>query len=246
MTAYLTHARTTLLLAAALLLLALAPTAPAGAETCGDSAHPSGKDRCVEEGGSGTQGSATSDPDDDGNGPDRSNGGVDQDGGEGGVNQQDQDGNNGCGNDQDFEDDNEGLCDGQAEASNPNPVGGEDKDTDKGGPDKGGPDVKETDGREVEDEDGSGTIRPSRPEGPAAVGNGPVHAEDKGPLGTVVDGTPPGDGTTTGDAPDLDTPADSASYTLAATGIGGLALVLFALASMGVGALALRRSRGGR
>ena len=76
----------------------------------GDNAHPSGKDRSVEHGGSGNQGKAQHDPDDDGRGPDRSNGGVDQPGGAGGVDLADQDGNNGCGNDDDFEDDNEGWC----------------------------------------------------------------------------------------------------------------------------------------
>lgn len=75
-----------------------------------DNRHPSGKDRHCEAGGSGTQGSAQSDPDDDGRGPDRSNGGLDQAGGPGGDDHADQDGNNGCGNDDDFEDDNEGLC----------------------------------------------------------------------------------------------------------------------------------------
>ncbi|MGH2808329.1 MAG: hypothetical protein ACRDKT_13750 [Actinomycetota bacterium] len=76
----------------------------------GDNKHPSGKDRSVENGSSGTQGNSTSDPDDDGRGPDRSNGGPDKPGGSGGVDQDDQDGNNGCGNDDDFEDDNEGWC----------------------------------------------------------------------------------------------------------------------------------------
>ncbi|MDQ3915282.1 MAG: MSCRAMM family adhesin SdrC [Actinomycetota bacterium] len=76
----------------------------------GDNAHPSGKDRSVENGGSGNQGSSESDPDDDGRGPDRSNGGPDKPNGSGGVDKADQDGNNGCGNDDDFEDDNEGWC----------------------------------------------------------------------------------------------------------------------------------------
>ncbi len=75
-----------------------------------DNKHPSGKDKHVEAGGSGNQGKAQSDPDDDGRGPDRTNGGVDQPGGSGGDDQLDQDGNNGCGNDDDFEDDNEGWC----------------------------------------------------------------------------------------------------------------------------------------
>jgi hypothetical protein len=55
-------------------------------------------------------GVAVSDPDDNGRGPDRSNGGADKPGGTGGVDQSDQDGNNGCGNDTDREDDNEGWC----------------------------------------------------------------------------------------------------------------------------------------
>ena len=86
--------------------------APRGSGTSdvGDNAHPSGRDRSVEPGGSGTQGRAGADPDDDGRGPDRSNGGADQPSGPGGVDMEDQDGNNGCGNDDDFEDDNEGWC----------------------------------------------------------------------------------------------------------------------------------------
>jgi LPXTG-motif cell wall-anchored protein len=76
----------------------------------GDNAHPSGKDRSVENGKSGNQGNSESDPDDDGHGPDRSNGGPDKPNGTGGVDKADQDGNNGCGNDDDFEDDNEGWC----------------------------------------------------------------------------------------------------------------------------------------
>ena len=76
----------------------------------GDNAHPSGKDKSVEHGNSGNQGNSGSDPDDDGRGPDRSNGGADKPNGPGGVDLADQDGNNGCGNDDDFEDDNEGWC----------------------------------------------------------------------------------------------------------------------------------------
>jgi hypothetical protein len=76
-----------------------------------DNRHPSGKDRHEDKG---TQGFSASDPDDDGRGPDRSNGGADKPfadrDGSGGVDQGDQDGNNGCGNDDDFEDDNEGWC----------------------------------------------------------------------------------------------------------------------------------------
>ncbi|HSX57689.1 MAG TPA: hypothetical protein VLE47_00260 [Candidatus Saccharimonadales bacterium] len=76
----------------------------------GDNAHPSGKDRSVEQGGSLTQGKSNSDPDNNGKGPDRLNTGLDKPGMGGGVDKADQDGNNGCGNDDDFEDDNEGWC----------------------------------------------------------------------------------------------------------------------------------------
>ena len=76
----------------------------------GDNEHPSGKDKSVEHGNSGNQGNSDADPDDDGRGPDRSNGGADKPDGPGGVDLADQDGNNGCGNDDDFEDDNEGWC----------------------------------------------------------------------------------------------------------------------------------------
>ena len=79
----------------------------------GDNAHPSTKDRSVENGSSTSnpnQGKSESDPDDDGRGPERTNGGYDKPNGTGGVDKADQDGNNGCGNDDDFEDDNEGWC----------------------------------------------------------------------------------------------------------------------------------------
>ena len=88
----------------------------------GDNAHPSGKDRSTENGGSGNQGNSGSDPDDDGRGPDRSNGGPDKPNGSGGVDLADQDGNNGCGNDDDFEDDNEGWCGKPADKGKPDTV----------------------------------------------------------------------------------------------------------------------------
>jgi hypothetical protein len=77
-----------------------------GVPDAGDNRHPSGRDRSVEAGGSGTQGNSPSDPDGD------SNGGPDKPGKPGGVDLDDQDGNNGCGNDDDFEDDNNGNCGG--------------------------------------------------------------------------------------------------------------------------------------
>ena len=83
---------------------------PNGVVDSGDNMHPSGKDKSVEHGKSGNQGNSSSDPDDDGRGSDRSNGGADKPNGPGGVDLADQDGSNGCGNDDDFEDDNEGWC----------------------------------------------------------------------------------------------------------------------------------------
>ena len=77
----------------------------------GDNAHPSGKDRSVENGGSGNQGKSESHPDDS-KGPMRYEGelGADKPNGPGGTDLADQDGNNGCGNDDDFDDDNNGWC----------------------------------------------------------------------------------------------------------------------------------------
>lgn len=90
------------------------------AEGDSDNRHPSGKDRHCESGNSGgatIQGTAESDPDDNGRGPDRSNGGADKPNGAGGLDHADQDSNNGCGNDDDFEDDNEGWCGGKPKPS---------------------------------------------------------------------------------------------------------------------------------
>ena len=77
----------------------------------GDNAHPSGKDRSVENGGSGNQGNSESNPDDS-KGPMRYEGSIgdDKPNGPGGTDLADQDGNNGCGNDDDFDDDNNGWC----------------------------------------------------------------------------------------------------------------------------------------
>ena len=77
----------------------------------GDNRHPSGKDKSVENGGSGTQGKSESNPDDS-KGPMRYEGelGDDKANGPGGTDLADQDGNNGCGNDDDFDDDNNGWC----------------------------------------------------------------------------------------------------------------------------------------
>lgn len=71
--------------------------------------HPSGKDRNVEPGNSGTQGKSESNPD--GNGVDKPYPADKQPARSQGRN--DNDGNNGCGNDNDFSDDNNGNCGGK-------------------------------------------------------------------------------------------------------------------------------------
>lgn len=88
----------------------------------GDNAHPSGKDRSVENGGSGNQGKSESNPDDS-KGPMRYEGalGDDKPNGPGGTDLADQDGNNGCGNDDDFDDDNNGWC-GKPKKTEPVPT----------------------------------------------------------------------------------------------------------------------------
>jgi hypothetical protein len=96
----------------------------------GDNAHPSGKDRSVENSpeANPNQGKSESNPDDT-NGPKRCEGVCGEDdksNAGGGEDSADQDGNNGCGNDDDFDDDNNGWC------GKPNEVD-EDDDTDVGG-----------------------------------------------------------------------------------------------------------------
>jgi hypothetical protein len=101
--------RSVVVLLVVLLGLFLAPAAVAGPDKVPDQTpndHPSGKDRSVEPGRSGTQGKAKSDPDE------LANGGADKPGMAGGFDD-DKDGNNGCGNDDDFEDDNNGWCRGR-------------------------------------------------------------------------------------------------------------------------------------
>ena len=96
---------------------------PNNVEDDGDNKHPSGKDRSVENGRSGNQGKAESNPDDS-KGPQRFEGarGDDKPNGPGGTDLADQDGNNGCGNDDDFDDDNNGHCGGKPRpAGSPSP-----------------------------------------------------------------------------------------------------------------------------
>lgn len=91
------------------------------ADDTNESRHPSGKDKFLEQGGSGNQGRSESDPDDNvgpmrreappcDNDPRGADTCTDKPGGSGGHDTLDQDGNNGCGNDQDFDDDNNGWC----------------------------------------------------------------------------------------------------------------------------------------
>jgi hypothetical protein len=96
--------------------------APNNVADDGDNAHPSGKDRSVENGKSGTQGKSESNPDDS-KGPMRYEGalGEDKPNGPGGTDLADQDGNNGCGNDDDFDDDNNGWCGKPKAAPSPAP-----------------------------------------------------------------------------------------------------------------------------
>ena len=209
-----------LLLAAMVLVL----PAAAGAEDCGTSQHPSGNDRCVEAGSSGTQGDAQSDPDDDTRGPERTNGGVDEPEGPGGLNQQDQDGNNGCGNDQDFEDDNEGLCDGE-----PEPVTPEGPTTDT--------EVKDKDDGKIQPNKGDRGERPD----PGIVPTGVTTVRDSDPI------TPPRDEARIGapvaaaranPGPIRELPATGARETAA------LGLVSLLMLSLGVALLRRARAAG--
>ena len=93
------------------------------AQTAGNpqtDAHPGNHERQIENGGSGTQGKSSSNPD--GAGVDKPYAADGQAAGSqgdsyavGDVNNDDYDGNNGCGNDTDFADDNNGNCGGQKE-----------------------------------------------------------------------------------------------------------------------------------
>ena len=227
-----------LVLSAALLLLVLLPAAGATAGECGDSAHPSGKDRCEESGGSGTQGSATSDPDDDGRGPDRSNGGVDQEGGEGGVNTADQDGNNGCGNDQDFEDDNEGLCGGNPDKGAPAAAG---KDKAEDAKDKTKAKAKDAKSKDAEPAKAefkrdADTARTKRAAEAAEANQSTAKLSDNAAVGS---GDQPAAAVAAGGQGRL----GRAAAALAATGVNGIVIALAALALLVVGFLALRRSR---
>lgn len=175
-----------------------------------DNRHPSGKDGETNDGpADDTQGHSPSDPDDDGRGPDRSNGGADKPGGPGGTDKQDQDGNNGCGNDDDFEDDNEGLCGGKP-----------------GRPDKAKPPGEHPGPDDVGDDEASprpgpsGTgdvlgVRTSVSPSPSAV----AATSDGATQGQAVDASADG-------APLADTGRDITPFLLIASGLTLLGLVL--------------------
>jgi hypothetical protein len=161
----------------------------------GDNAHPSGRDRSVERGGSGNQGRSESDPDDDGRGPDRSNGGPDKPNGSGGVDAADQDGNNGCGNDDDFEDDNEGWCGHKPERQQPakpeaQPVDHEVKPANESGEHHHGGSA-DTCERHDHDHGDTGSVAPAAVERPV---DKPVASAS---TGTPIRGTSGSNGTTT-------------------------------------------------
>jgi len=207
----------------------------------GDDAHPSGRDRSVEPGRSGDQGRAAYEPDQDGHGPERDHGGLDQPGGPGGVDLDDQDGNNGCGNDDDFEDDNEGLCRGREGAP------GQEDDLDgevvDGGEDRQPVEELPGTGDDVDGEDVAGDdLVEGAPQAPAPSGTAvlgdvvtrPATAEAEvlgvsvtRPLGALA----------------ADTEADASAGTLPRTGAGLLALAGFGVSLAGIGAVVSRLAR---
>jgi hypothetical protein len=145
----------------------------------GTSQHPSGKDRTVEPGGSGTQGKAPSDPDGD------ANGGPDKPGLAGGVDTTDQDGNNGCGNDQDFEDDNNGLCGPHAN------VGGTDQGDDEEDEEEDEGEVGGTSGTDVQAT--TGTTGSTSVLGTRFTRSAPPAGDDADVLGLALTRTGPVD-----------------------------------------------------
>jgi len=168
----------------------------------GDNAHPSGKDRSVENGKSGNQGKAESNPDDS-KGPQRFEGGRgdDKPQGPGGTDRDDQDGNNGCGNDDDFDDDNNGHC-GRPASPPSNPPGGGSKPVCPPGTDKAGQPIPSGDVTKCNNDNvaGGGQDRTPCPEGSDMAGkdippgqdvswcykNGPSGNPDGGPDGKVT------------------------------------------------------------
>ena len=210
----------------------------------GDNAHPSSKDRSVEPGASGNQGRAAHDPDDDGNGPDRSNGGLDQPGGPGGVDLADQDGNNGCGNDDDFEDDNEGRCLGRQSPGGPNPGRPE-------GPNPADPNFAGPGGPNPGAPEGPNLASPGRPNaaGPHpngdGRGDGALGSDSAGSGGSLRDLSPPPLVWALSSLP----PPSSWAATLARlpaklahTGMSSVVIVLIGLGALFGGALLVRRS----
>ena len=201
----------------------------------GDNAHPSGKDRSVEQGNSGNQGNSESTPDQNGNGPERDEGRTDKPNGPGGADIFDQDGNNGCGNDDDFDDDNEGNCGGNKDNKPPKddddqqPPKDDDDDDDEGDNDD---DEGDNDDDEGDNDNGSsppvstGTtggssvvapaIIPSLPSSPAA----PADEVEDDVLGVVV---------TRGDAAGVQAAAVGGELAFTGGSFGGLMVLALML-----------------
>lgn len=158
-------------------------------EDDGDNAQPSGKDRSVENGGSGNQGKAESNPDDS-KGPQRYEGarGDDKPNGPGGNDLADQDGNNGCGNDDDFDDDNNGWC--GKPGSDDGPDNSCSENGNRGWECTGGP-GDQTGGST------SPTGCPNKHMGTDGKGNG---ANESGAYDSTCDGSPSGNGNGGGNA----------------------------------------------
>ena len=216
----------------------------------GDNAHPSGKDRSVENGGSGTQGKSQSDPDGD------SNGGPDKANGSGGVDKADQDGNNGCGNDDDFEDDNNGNCgpkDKVKSESCPQSMGS----TKSNGKAKGkgltkGCDEEEVDSETDVEDEVEGDITEPCVDADEMVGDAKVCDEEDDVLGSHLENDSDVEddvlGTTiTNDEGDAAAPAaaerESNGSALPFTGAAILSILALAVGLVGSGFLFLRRDR---
>jgi hypothetical protein len=229
-----------------------------------DNKHPSGKDRTVENGGSGTQGRSASDPDGtDNEGPDKA-------GYDGGLDKADQDGNNGCGNDDDFEDDNRGNCLGRegapGQAKTPGAaVGGEegqpseDEELDgttivggTGGTDATVGGTDSTSGSQAgSEEDGAAVIASTSTVGgarvlgssatrsPSATAFTPAGAPKADVLGSAVTrqlGALAADGA-------ADSGSDSGFGSLPRTGVALATMALLGLALAGIGTVVTRLSR---
>ena len=193
-----------------------------------DNRHPSGKDKHAEAGGSGNQGKSSSEPDGNGKGPERDEGGLDKPNGPGGLDILDQDGNNGCGNDDDFEDDNEGNCLGPATSH------GRPEEEDDTVVDETDETVEETDDTQVTVVDDS---TPTEVQGDA-IQTASQPAPLEGVLGNAVGGAAP--------QAEAVSAVNAEAGELAFTGLDAITLLLMAMALAGLGWLSLHVGRRAR